>query len=136
MLQNFANLKISPYSLDWLCKVLEFWSISCYFWSFKTFFIVRFLAFFSRSFTIAGLHIAIPLVNTNLKDTGYSFYRSEKLENYLWKIIVLDRIFNKNPVFLSLNCTERSEAAMSLGNKLKNHPQPYSCWLDDNIYHF
>ena len=40
---------------------------------FKTFFIVSFLAFFLRSFKIAGLHIAIPVVNTNLKDTGYSF---------------------------------------------------------------
>ena len=46
---------------------------------------------------------------------------------YLWKIIVLDRVFNKNPLFLSLNCTGRLEAAISLKNKLKNHPQPYSC---------
>ena len=46
-------------------------------------FSVSFLAFFSRSFTIAGLYIAIPLVNVNLKDTGYSFYRSGvSLENY------------------------------------------------------
>ena len=43
---------------------------------------------------------------------------------YLWKVIVLDRVFNKNPLFLSLNCIERSEAAISLKNKLKNHPQP------------
>ena len=46
---------------------------------------------------------------------------------YLWKIIVLDRVFNENPLFLSLNCTGRLEAAISLKNKLKNHPQPYSC---------
>ena len=37
---------------------------------------VVFWAFFWRSFTNAGLHIGIPLVNINLKDTGYSFYRS------------------------------------------------------------
>ena len=107
LLQNFINLKISPSSLDWVCKRLEFWSISWYYWSIKTFYVVSFLAFFLRSFTTAGLHIAIPLVNTNLKDTGYS-----------------DRVFNKNPLFLSLNCIERSEAAISLKNKLKNHPQP------------
>ena len=38
--------------------------------------------------------------------------------------------------FLSLNCIERSEAAISFESKLKNHPQPYRCCLDDNIYHF
>ena len=43
---------------------------------------------------------------------------------YLWKVIVLDRVFNKNPLFLSLSCIERFEAAISLKNKLKNHPQP------------
>ena len=46
---------------------------------------------------------------------------------YLSKIIVLDKVFRKNPLFLSLNCIERSEAETSLKNKLKNHPQPYSC---------
>ena len=51
--------------------------------SLKTFFIVSFLAFFSGSFIIAGLYTTIPLVNTNLKDTGYSFHRYEiSLENY------------------------------------------------------
>ena len=47
--------------------------------------------------------------------------------DYLWRIVVLDIFFDKNPLFLSLNCTERSEAAISLKNKSKNHPQPYSC---------
>ena len=138
LLQNFANLKISPGSLDWVSKTLEFWSISWYFWLFKTFFIVSLLAFFSRSFTIACLHIAIPLVNTNLKDTGYLRILDTLFTDleYLWKIIVLDRVFNKNPLFLSLNYIERSETAISLKNKLNNHPQPYSCWLDDNIYSF
>ena len=57
-----------------------------------TFFTVSFLVIFLRSFTIAGLHIAIPLVNTNPKDTGYSFYRSGvSLENYS-----PFRVFNKN----------------------------------------
>ena len=42
---------------------------------------------------------------------------------YLWEIIVLDRTFNENPLFLSLNCIERSKAAISLKNKLKSHPQ-------------
>ena len=135
LLQNFANLKISPCSLDWVSKTLEFWSISWYFWLFKTFFIVSFLAFFSRSFTIACLHI--PLVNTNLKDTGYLRILDTLFTDleYLWKIIVLDRVFNKNPLFLSLNYIERSEAAIPLKNELNNHPQPYSCWLDD-IYSF
>ena len=50
--------------------------------------------------------------------------------------MVLDRVFSKNPLFLSLNCIERSEAAISFESKLKNHPQPYRCCLDDNIYHF
>ena len=85
MLQNFASLKISSCSLNWVCKMVEFWSISWYFLSFKTFSIVSFLAFFLRFFTIAGLHIAIPSVNTNLKDTGYTFYRS----GVSLKIIVL-----------------------------------------------
>ena len=49
LLQNFANLKILPCSLDWVCKISEFWSISWYFWSLKTFFIVSCSAFFSRS---------------------------------------------------------------------------------------
>ena len=127
--QTFGNLKISPSSSDWVYKILEFSSIS-YFWSFKTFFIVSFLAFFSRSFTIAGLYIAIPLVNTNHKGTGCS-YRSYALTDTdltdltdLWKIIVLDRVFNKNPLFLNFNCIKRSEAAIPLKNKLKNHPQP------------
>ena len=132
LLQNFANLKISSCSLDLVCKISEFWSISWYFWSFKTFFIVSFLAFFSCFFTVEGLHIAVPLVNTKLKDTGYSFYRSGVcLENYTpWQS------FQLNPVFLSLNCIKRSEAAISLKNKLKNHLQSYSCWLDDHVYHF
>ena len=83
MILLFANLQISPSSMDWVCKILQFWSISWYFWSFKTFFIIIFLAFFSRSFRNAGLHIAIPVVNINLKDTVYSFYRSGvSLENY------------------------------------------------------
>ena len=64
--QNVENLKTSPCSLDCVWKILDFWS-------FKTFFIFSFLAFFLLSFTITGLHIAIPSVNTNLKDTGYSF---------------------------------------------------------------
>ena len=42
LLQNFATLKISPCSLDWVCTILEFWSISSYFWSSKTFLIVSF----------------------------------------------------------------------------------------------
>ena len=124
LLRNFVNLKITPCSLDWVCKILEIWSISWYFWSFKTLFVVSFLAFFSRSFTIAGLHKVIPLVNTNLKDNGYSLHQSRAS---FWKIIVLDRVFNKYLLFLSLNC---------IRNELKNHSQPYSCWLDDNIYHF
>ena len=74
MILLFANLQISPSSMDWVCKILQFWSISWYFWSFKTFFIVSYLVFFSRFFTNAGLHIANPLVNTNLND--YPFYRS------------------------------------------------------------
>ena len=57
---------------------------------FKTFiitsivcFLVSFLPFVLCSFTIAGFHIAIPLVNTNFKDTEYSFYQSGvSLENY------------------------------------------------------
>ena len=82
---------------------------------------VVFWAFFWRFFTNAGLHIEIPLVNINLKDTLFT-----DLE-YLWKIVDFDRIFIKNPLFVSLNCIERSEAALSLKNKLKNHPQPCSC---------
>ena len=132
LLQKFANWKISTCSLDWVCKILEFWSISRYFWSFKTFCIGSFLEFFSRSFTIAGSHIAIPIVNTNLRALDTLFYRSwVSLENYSpWYI------FNKNPLFLSWKYIERSEAAIWLKNNLKNHPQPYGCWLDDNIYHF
>ena len=34
-------------------------------------------------FTIADLHITIPLVITNLRDSGYSFYQSGvSLKNY------------------------------------------------------
>ena len=61
------------------------------------------------------MHVAVPLVNANLKDTEIFFTDLE----YLWKMIVLDRVFNKNPLFLSLDCTERSETAISLKNKLK-----------------
>ena len=79
LLQNLANLKISPCSLNGVCKILEFWSSSWYFWSFKSFFIFSFW----HSFAIIGFHIAILSANTNLKDTGYSFYRSGvSLENY------------------------------------------------------
>ena len=78
LLQNLANLKISPCSLNGVCKILEFWSSSWYFWSFKSFFIFSFW----HSFAIIGFHIAILSANTNLKDTGYSFYRSGvSLEN-------------------------------------------------------
>ena len=63
----------------------------------------------------------ILMTLNTLKDTLFTDVE------YHWKIIVLDRVFNKNPLFLSLNCIERSEAAISLKNKLKNHPQPYSC---------
>ena len=57
-----------------------------------TFFTVSFLVIFFCTLTIADLHIAIPLVNTNPKDTGYSFYRSGvSLENYS-----PFRVFNKN----------------------------------------
>ena len=89
LLQNFANLKILPCSLDWVCKVLEFRSISWYFWSLKTLFMISFLAFFLHPFTIAGLLTASPLVNTNLtlwllfNTNGYSFYRcGVSLESY------------------------------------------------------
>ena len=68
----------------------------------------------------------------SLEDTRHSFYQS----GVSLEIILLDRVFSKNPLFLSLNYIERSEAAISLKNKLKNHPQSYSCCLDDNIYHF
>ena len=81
-----------------------------------------FLAFFSRSLVTVGFHLAMSLVNTNFKDTRHSFYRSGALS----KFIVLDRVFNKNPLFLSLNCIEMSGVAISLDTKLKNHPQRYS----------
>ena len=74
----------------WVGKNFFFHSLHISACDFKTFiitnivcFLVSFLPFVLRSFTITGFHIAVPLVNTNFKDTEYSFYQSGvSLENY------------------------------------------------------
>ena len=121
LLQNFANLKILPCILDWVCKVLEIWSFSWYFWSRMTFFVVSFSAFFSRSFTIAGLYIAIPLgyIAIPLIQVLRTLDIPFPIWNIFKKINFLDRIFNKSPLFQSLNCIERSEAGISLKKNWK-----------------
>ena len=83
-----------------------------------TFFVVSFSAFFSRSFTIAFAflqiaiplgYIAIPLIQV-LRTLDIPF----PIWNIFKKLNFLDRIFNKSPLFQSLNCIERSEAGISL----------------------
>ena len=113
LLQDFANLKISLVVWIEYVKFQNFGVLHDNFGHLRHF---SQLAFW-RSFIIAGLHITILRVLDTL------FIDLE----YYQKIIALDRVFNKNPLSLSLNWIERSQAAISLKSKLKNHLQSYSC---------
>ena len=81
---------------------------------FQNIFMVFFLTFFTRSFTIADLYIAISLVSTNLKGLDTLFTDLE----YLWKIVVLDKIFDNNPLLLSLKCIEKQQYHLKTNSKI------------------